>query len=33
MLVEEYEVKVSKDKEENKVFYNSQSLNEKFKTI
>ena len=30
MLVKEYEVKVSKDKEENKVFYNSQSLNEKF---
>lgn len=30
MLVKEYEVKVSKDKEENKFFYNSQSLNEKF---
>ncbi|EOU1686042.1 hypothetical protein OQL49_002271 [Clostridium perfringens] len=30
MLVKEYEVKVSKDKEENKVFYNSQGLNEKF---
>ncbi|MBI6061830.1 hypothetical protein H8J71_04250 [Clostridium perfringens] len=30
MLVKEYEVKVSKDKEENKVLYNSQSLEEKF---
>ncbi|HBI7101616.1 TPA: hypothetical protein K8M89_002335, partial [Clostridium perfringens] len=30
MLVKEYEVKVSKEKEENKVLYNSQSLNEKF---
>ncbi|MCC5431900.1 hypothetical protein LMS35_14275, partial [Clostridium perfringens] len=30
MLVKEYEVKVSKDKEENKELYNSQSLNEKF---
>ncbi|ELC8350201.1 hypothetical protein QYB82_001006 [Clostridium perfringens] len=30
MLVKEYEVKVSKDKEENKALYNSQSLNEKF---
>ncbi|MDM1014065.1 hypothetical protein ACV3W2_03955 [Clostridium perfringens] len=30
MLVKEYEVKVSKDKEKNKVFYNSQSLEEKF---
>lgn len=30
MLVKEYEVKVSKDKEENKDLYNSQSLNEKF---
>ncbi|MDB2047336.1 hypothetical protein PM021_14690, partial [Clostridium perfringens] len=29
MLVKEYEVKVSKDKEENKALYNSQSLNEK----
>lgn len=30
MLVKEYEVKASKDKEENKALYNSQSLNEKF---
>ncbi|HBI6979466.1 TPA: hypothetical protein K8N11_002888, partial [Clostridium perfringens] len=30
MLVKEYEVKVSKAKEENKELYNSQGLNEKF---
>ena len=30
MLVKEYEVKVSKDKEKNKVLYNSPSLEEKF---
>ncbi|MGJ0701949.1 hypothetical protein [Clostridium perfringens] len=30
MLVKEYEVKICENKEENKVFYNSSNLNEKF---